>query len=581
MQKLNKLFLLLLFHFSILYGVGFLMPDEAFKPYAKVNNNSIEAGVELGEDIYLYADKVKIELQETKNLKIQSIKKPQSVELHGDQVYRESPVFIITLQNPKQQAGVEDFKVKISYQGCSQQGICYEPYTKEIPLRLDLSKIPQSINTTQSSVKQNVSQTDSIALSMRSESMFWTLVSFFVFGLLLALTPCVFPMIPIISGLIISQGKGLSTKKAFLLSLVYVLAMAFAYTIAGVSAGLFGANLQAALQTPWVVYTFSLVFVALALSMFGYYELKLPDALVNKVSQSNSKHSGFIGVAIMGFLSALIVGPCVAAPLAGALVYIGQTGDALLGGLALFVMSLGMGVPLIIVGVSAGKFMPKPGGWMTMVSAIFGVMMLGVAIWMLEKVVDNSITMLLYAILGIGFALYLGVFQRAGHFVRHLSAMVLFIYSVALFVGALAGEVTFQKPLKSFQAKQLSTQPQHATLAFEVVHSLDELQKVMDANKGRKIMLDFSAQWCVACKELEEITFANHEVQTLLGEYLLIRADVTENSSQNKALSQKYSVFGPPALLFFDANHQLQNDKTIIGYIAPEEFIKHLGSMQN
>ena len=372
---MKKILLLLsIMLLQLVSAADFLMPDQAFKPYAKVNEKmQIETGIEIAKDIYLYAEKVDVKLVSPKSISIQSIEKPESVLHHDEQVYLKSPSLLLTLQSQEKLSGMLDVTFVLSYQGCSEQGLCYEPSEKEFTVAVDASKLdlssvasttqPQKESTLEQS--QELSQTDAIANTIKSGSAFIILLTFFGFGLLLSLTPCVFPMIPIISGVIISQGEVLTTKRAFFLSVVYVLAMAVAYTIAGVLAGLFGSNLQAALQTPWVVYAFAGVFVALAMSMFGFYELKLPDSLVAKVSK-NSNRGGVIGVAIMGFLSALIVGPCVAAPLAGALVYIGQTGDAFLGGAALFSMSIGMGIPLIIVGVSAGKFMPKPGAWMTM-----------------------------------------------------------------------------------------------------------------------------------------------------------------------------------------------------------------------
>jgi len=318
-------------------------------------------------------------------------------------------------------------------------------------------------------------------------------------------------------------------------------------------------------------------FVALAFSMFGFYELKLPDSLVSKVS-SASHGSGYVGIAIMGFLSALIVGPCVAAPLAGALVYIGQTGDAILGGMALFFMSIGMGIPLIVVGVSAGKFMPKPGAWMTMVTAIFGVMMLGVAIWMLEKVVDPSVTMLLYGFLGIGFSLYLGAFDKEGHIFKRSVAIIMFIYSIALFIGFLGGSSSMLKPL-GFLKPQIvnsSSKTQTKELDFKVVKSIAELDIVLEKNRGKKILLDFAAEWCVACKELDEITFSNKNIKAKLGEFVLIRADVTENSEEEKELSKKYGVFGPPAIIFFDEELNVRKSKTVIGFVDPDNFLLHL-----
>ena len=589
MKYFSKILIAVFLMVSAIYAGDFLMPDEAFKPYAKVNEKKqVEVGVELGKDIYLYADKLTVKLKDSSVLSIKNIDKPQSVLHHEEQVYLTSPKLVLTLDNPKSIKENVTITVVLAYQGCSEMGLCYNPYTLEYPLTIDASKIAAKTSVEQAeekiveSVKKEVelSETDAIADTIKSGSLVVVLLTFLGFGLLLAMTPCVFPMIPIISGVIVSQGEGLTTRKAFMLSVVYVLSMAVAYTIAGVLAGLFGANLQAALQMPWVIYSFSFVFVALAFSMFGYYELKLPDALVTKVSSGNNR-GGYAGVAIMGFLSALIVGPCVAAPLAGALVYIGQTGDALLGGMALFSMSIGMGLPLIVVGVSAGKFMPKPGAWMTMVTAIFGVMMLGVAIWMLEKIVDPSITTLLYGLLGIGFAIYLGLFEKESHVFKKTVSVVTFIYSTALVLGFLAGSTSMTQPLGFLKGSAGGTVAvsKKSELDFEVVNSISELDALLEKNKGKKIMLDFAAEWCVACKELDEVTFADSTVQAKLGEYILIRADVTANSDAEKALMKKYGVFGPPALIFFDENIEVKSAKTIIGFIEPEKFLTHLDNI--
>ncbi|EDZ62009.1 Thiol:disulfide interchange protein dsbD precursor [Sulfurimonas gotlandica GD1] len=596
-----KKLLLILFTSTLILAATpkFLMPDEAFISDAKVNSQmQIEVTLKIAKDIYVYEEQTKFSLKEGSGISIAKKDGPKSVEHHDEMVYLESPSFVVTLQKESGVTGIKNIELSFSYQGCSEQGLCYEPLTTVYNFDIDTSKLDEasikkpelkSLNVKKietkkeekvEPVKEELSESDAIADTIKSGNIFVILLTFLGFGLLLALTPCVFPMIPIISGVIISQGDGITTKKAFMLSMVYVLAMAVAYTVAGVLAGLFGSNLQAALQTPWVIYSFSGVFVALALSMFGFYELKLPDSLVSKVSSSKHK-SGFIGVAIMGFLSALIVGPCVAAPLAGALVYIGQTGDAVLGGMALFSMSIGMGIPLIIVGVSAGKFMPKPGAWMTMVSAIFGVMMLGVAVWMLERVADVYVTMILYSMLGIGFAIYLGTFDKDSHIFKRSVAVIMFIYSVALFIGVLGGSTSMIKPLSFLKPQVVSTvtKIERKHTEFVKVTSIAELDELLSKHKGKKIMLDFYADWCTSCKELEEVTFANESVKNKMDEFILIQADVTDNKKEQKDLSKKYGVFGPPAILFFDKDSKVIKSKTIIGFIEPDEFLTHLNKI--
>lgn len=567
----------------------FLMPDEAFIPSVKLNSEmQIEATIKIAKDIYLYENSIKFEVTDGNGINIEDSKSPKAVEHHEEMAYLDSPTFLITLGKDSDVSGVKTIEFRLSYQGCSEQGLCYEPYTKSYKLDVDRSKlevskkadIPENKISKDEKINKELSETDSIADTINSGSLALVILTFLGFGLLLALTPCTFPMIPIISGLIISHGDSITTKKAFFLSVVYVLAMSVAYTIAGVLAGLFGSNLQAALQAPWVIYSFSAIFVILAMSMFGFYELKAPAFLTKKASDAKAK-PGVLGVAVMGFLSALIVGPCVAAPLAGALVYIGQTGDAVLGGLALFAMSIGMGIPLIVVGVSAGKFMPKPGMWMTMVTAVFGVMMLGVAIWMLERVVDSYITMLLWSMLGISFAIYLGAFEKDSHIFKRSISVVIFIYSVALLIGTLGGSASMSKPLEFLKPglsastiKQESAHPE-----FITVTSIKELDDVLAKNSGKKVMLDFYADWCTSCKELEEVTFADSAVKFKMSEFVLVKADVTANTLEQKDLSKKYGVFGPPAILFFDESSKVMGSKTIIGFIEPDEFLTHLNKI--
>ncbi len=395
-------------------------------------------------------------------------------------------------------------------------------------------------------------------------------------------------MIPILSSIIVSQsGDGkeqMSAGRGLFLSLIYVLAMSVAYTLAGVLAGVFGANIQTAMQNPWVISVFAFVFVALALSMFGYYEIQLPAKLqskINKTSDNAKGSGGLIGVAIMGFLSALIVGPCVAPALAGALVYIGQTGDALLGGAALFAMSLGMGVPLLVVGAGAGKFMPRPGGWMTLVSQIFGVVMLGIAIWMLSRIIPGSIALFLWAILFIGSGVYTGAFESFKEHVHgamklvKVFAIMLVMIGAIMLVGSFSGATNPLNPLEKFGACTPIGQSEVKTNRFEKVKTVVALEQAIQ-NSSKPVLIDFSAEWCAACKELEHITFPDPTVAALMSEFTLLKIDVTKNSDEDKALLKKYNVFGPPAIIFYDTqNNELKNYKTI-GYKPPVEFAKIL-----
>lgn len=381
-------------------------------------------------------------------------------------------------------------------------------------------------------------------------------------------------MIPILSSIIVkaSQNESMSAKKGFLMSFVYVLAMSFAYSLAGIIAGIFGANLQASLQNPYVLVVFAFIFIALAFSMFGYFEIRLPASLqtkINKITDGKEKQ-GMLGIAIMGFLSALIVGPCVAPPLAGALVYIGQTGDALLGGVALFVMSLGMGVPLLLIGLGAGKFMPKPGGWMEGVTKIFGIIMLGVAIWLLDRVINPTVTMYLWAFLFISFGVYLKIYT---HIIVKSISKVLTILGAILLVGAVSGATNPLKPLDKFTSKvSLSKQDE---LKFIKIQNIAQLEDAI-LKSSKPVILDFWANWCVSCKELDEITFKNDEVIKRLQNFTLLKVDVTQNSEDDKAIQKKFGVVGPPALIFWDENKQEVKSAKIVGYKNPKEFLEIL-----
>lgn len=573
-----KKILLLIFVFIYSFGAenqSFLEPSEAFKSSFTKNQDNLNFKLELGKDIYLYDDKLKVFITKPEQIEItKEINIPSPVEYDEFIVQLNNLDLTIPFSLLKSKVESAEYEIEVKFQGCSKAGLCYAPMGEKYLLTFDAKTSTQEIKKEEQKVEETVTlnETDTIASSLKDGNMLLVLATFFGFGLLLSLTPCVFPMIPILSSIIVgaSKNEDMTASRGFFLSLVYVFSMSVAYTIAGVIAGVFGANLQAALQNPYILVVFALIFVALAFSMFGYFEIKLPQAIQTKLNKTTDgkEKQGIAGIAIMGFLSALIVGPCVAPPLAGALVYIGQTGDALLGGMALFVMSLGMGVPLLLIGLGAGKFMPKPGGWMEGITRIFGIVMLGVAIWLLDRVLDASLIMVLWALLLLGSAIYLKIYTNI---ITRLISMVLLILGTVLLVGAISGATNPLKPLDKFTSSKSVVNTNE--LVFKKVKNIAELELAIK-NSDKPIMLDFWASWCVACKELEEITFKDEEVIKRLQGFTLLKADVTANNDDDKALQKMFGVVGPPALIFWDKDKNEVKSSKIVGYKNPKDFLE-------
>lgn len=570
-----------------------LSADKAFVFSAKpADAQTIMTHWDIAPGYHLNRNNFNFNIVSPADAKIGSINYPTGIAKHdnlGDyQIYQKE----VSIPLPIQNANAKQIVLAATYQGCSDNGFCLPPVHKQLTVALnDVSNSAATTTTTDAAATGE--SHDAISNMLAHQNLFVTLLGFLGFGLLLAFTPCVLPMIPILSSIIVGQGEKITTIKAFWLSLTYVLAMAVTYAVAGVIAGLAGSYVQGALQNPWVIGSFSILFVLLAMSLFGFYELRVPNFLHDKVSNYSNKQSGgtYVGVGVMGVLSTLIVSPCVTAPLVGALGYIGRTGNAALGGTALFFLGIGMGLPLLIIGTAGGKFLPKAGGWMDNVKACFGVLMLGVAILMLGRIVAPEITMLLWAALLIISAVYMGAFTTvpAGGFSKLWKgvSVILLVYGVTILIGAGMGSSNPLEPLVFTQANAAvgtNTTAAASDTQFIVVKSLPELKKVLAdaATQNKPAMLDFSADWCISCKELDHDTFKHPKVQPTLNQFVLIRADVTADNAETKALEKEFHVFAPPAIVFFDTKSKEIESARVSGAMGPEAFLQHVqGVLEN
>ena len=471
--------------------------------------------------------------------------------------------------------------LSVTYQGCQEDGICYPIQEQQISLLLPAStEFAAAVPPT-----GPVSEQDRLAQLIISGSMLPVMATFFGLGLLLAFTPCVLPMVPILSGIIAGQGDNVSAARGFALSFAYVMGMAITYTAAGALAALAGEQIQAMFQTPWVITVFAGIFVLLSLSMFGFYELQVPAAIQTRLANvsNNQKGGTFIGTTIMGALSALIVTTCVAPPLVATLAVIGQSGDVARGAAALFALSMGMGAPLLLVGASAGQLLPKVGPWMNTVKAAFGVMMLGLAIWMLERVLPGSVTLALWAVLIFVTGVFMGALEplpvpanwtnRLGKSVGLLACL----YGALMVIGATLGGHNPLRPIPQFVASGNPTSAE-AHLAFQDVGDVAALDDALAKAKtqGQPVMLDFTAEWCVSCKEMEEYTFSDPAVAAALDDYLLLRADVTANNDDDSALMQRFGIFGPPTIAFYNRAGVENRGLRLVGFVPAEDFIDHV-----
>ncbi len=563
----------------------FLDPKEAFVVTASQSDNSIKTKITLGKNIYIYAKDLHFKIIKPKEATL-DIVKPKS-EKHGEfDIYRSIDVDIPLSEIAKHTK--QNYTLTVELTGCSDSGICYQPQVRSFDFEYKGEKEGLIEKISRLTKEGNTAK---IADVLVNESSFFILLLFFIFGLFLALTPCIFPMIPILSSIIVSQaGKSgtPSTSKAFFTSLVYVVSMALAYTVVGVIAGLVGADIQAAMAKPWVIVLFAMMFVALAFSLFGYYEIGLPAKWQSKLSSASdsAQGKGIMGTAIMGVLSALIVGPCVAPPLGGAILFISHTGDAFLGGLALFVMSIGMGVPLLLVGLGAGRFMPRPGGWMMRISQIFGVMMLMMALYMIDRLLPPALTMILASLILMGSAIYMGVFDNSSSRggakkLITLFGFVMLIYGVVLFIGAISGSKSVLHPLDRFTSGGGAS----ASVIAEVNRADRQgysIERLLSEVKGtdKPVVVDIGKDGCAACIELENITFPNPSVKEEMKRFKFIQIDITKNTPQEQALLKKYQLFGAPNILFFDSKGKALADKFLTGFIEPDRFVEVLKSIE-
>jgi thiol:disulfide interchange protein DsbD len=568
---------------------AFLPPGEAFKTRAWRDGERVVLEWEIAPGYYLYRDKFGVSAD--------GAELPASFpagEIIHDEAFGDVEVLFnaasTTVVPPP---GVDTLVAR--YQGCAKDGICYPPEKWTVTLA-GLGSAPAGAGVAGASGNMPagqapVSETDRLAALISDGSLPAVLGVFFGLGLLLAFTPCVLPMVPILSGLIVGQGPDVTARRAFSLSAVFVLAMALTYTIAGVVVALLGHNLQATFQHPAVLIGFAAIFLLLALAMFGFYELQIPASLQTKMtSLSNRQQSGtWVGAGAMGVFSALIVGPCVAAPLAAALIVIGASGDPLRGGAALFALSLGMGAPLLAFGASAGKLLPRAGAWMDHVKNLFGLLLLGVAVWMLERIVPPAATLALWAGLFFLAAVFLGSLEPLkpdagpGRRIAKGLGLMSLLYGAVLLVGAAAGGQSLWQPLAGLRAPAQGAVAATATREFRIIKTVADLERELQAAgaAGRNTLLDFYADWCVDCKRMERYTFPEPAVQAALADTLLLKADVTANDEADRELMNRFNIFGPPATLFFGPDGRERRPYRLLGFVPAERFAAHVRTAQD
>jgi thiol:disulfide interchange protein DsbD len=544
---------------------GYLAPEAAFRFSAEMRDaNTIVVHYKIADTYYLYRERFAFKAEGAAlgqpEMPPGIVKFDQTFEKDVETYHGE-----VSIRIPVQASA--PFALIATSQGCSEKGLCYPPMESRITL--DPSAASGALHSNGAVV--SASDSGAIERSLRGRNLLIIVPLFILFGLGLSFTPCVLPMLPILSGIIVGEGAAANRRRGFLLALVYALGMALVYTALGIAAGLVGQGLSAALQNPWVLSAFGILLVTLALAMFDVYQLQVPVALQTRLSQVSGKQKGgkLVGVFLMGAISALIVGPCVAAPLAGALVYISQTRDVVVGGSALFALALGMSVPLLLIGLSASAILPRAGAWMNGIKRLFGVMMLGVALWMVTPVIPTAAQMCGWGALGVGYGAYL-IWAEKGRWLPKAFGVVLMALGATQFVGLAMGHRNPWAPLAS------SPLPSAAEPGFRHVRTLAELDGILAQTGSKPVMLDFYADWCVSCVEMEKFTFSDARVQAKLNDFVLLQADVTKNSIADKALLKRFNLFGPPGIIFFDGNGRELPGRRVVGFQNADAFLQSL-----
>lgn len=577
----------------------FLPVDEAFALTLTLQPNRVMvARWEMADGYYLYRHQFAARLNaQSSGAAPAELRIPDGLA-KVDEFFGEVEVYYgaVAVQIPLVGSLPDGAEISINYQGCADAGLCYPPETRVfkaagnalLPADAVTAAAPRDSGSARSAASVapsvvGVSEDREMAQVLQASSFAVSLALFFVAGIGLAFTPCVFPMVPILSTIIVGEGAGLTKRRAFTLSLAYVLGMALTYALVGLLVGLFGAelNLQAALQSPIVLSLFAVVFVLLSGAMFGFYELALPQGIQQWIDERSAKQSGgrHPSVFVMGSLSSLVVSPCISAPLAGALIYLSNTGDAVLGGSALFALGLGMGVPLLVVGGSGGHWLPRAGVWMNTVKGIFGFGLLGVAIWLLERLLPGSVALMLWAAWLIAAAVYLGAFEfspkQAGARFAQVAGLMMAVWGSACLVGASAGGVDPFKPLASLGAG-VASEDRSQEVRWQAVKSTADIEQFMASASG-PVLLDLYADWCISCKVMERNVFPVPEVAEKLGQFTLLRADVTANDAIDQALLKKFGLFGPPSLVFFREDGRELSEFRVQGEVDADRLSTQLG----